>query len=184
MFSFFRSRTATICLGVLLSAFTSAATADILVKVDGISGSSRIRGYEGWFPIDSFEFAVTRTQGPKSGKAGTADLGLGAAEIQPIQITKPFDSGSIKLARAAIAGSQIGNVDIAFVRMKRDGTAEEFLRYRLEVTYVKEWSTTGDADDNPTEDVTLMYTRISLGSGNDIVGWDFKRNSAWRPQTR
>ena len=34
------------------------------------------------------------------------------------------------------------------------------LQYKLDRAFIKSWSTSGDADDRPTEEVTLGYTEV------------------------
>ena len=34
------------------------------------------------------------------------------------------------------------------------------LKYKLDRAFIKSWSTSGDADDRPTEEVTLGYTKV------------------------
>lgn len=34
------------------------------------------------------------------------------------------------------------------------------LKYKLDRVFVKSWSTSGDADDRPTEEVALNYTEV------------------------
>lgn len=35
-----------------------------------------------------------------------------------------------------------------------------YLKYELKNVFVKSWSTSGDADDRPTEEVSLGYTKV------------------------
>ena len=37
------------------------------------------------------------------------------------------------------------------------------LQYNLERTFIKSWSTSGDADDRPTEEVAFYYNKIAFG---------------------
>lgn len=37
------------------------------------------------------------------------------------------------------------------------------LKYKLDRAFVKSWSTSGDADDRPTEEVAFYYNKIALG---------------------
>lgn len=36
------------------------------------------------------------------------------------------------------------------------------LKYKLSKAFVKSWSTSGDADDRPTEEVAFYYNKISF----------------------
>ena len=37
------------------------------------------------------------------------------------------------------------------------------LKYKLDRAFVKSWSTSGDADDRPTEEVAFYYNKIAFG---------------------
>ena len=37
------------------------------------------------------------------------------------------------------------------------------LKYKLDRAFIKSWSTSGDADDRPTEEVAFYYNKIAFG---------------------
>ena len=37
------------------------------------------------------------------------------------------------------------------------------LNYKLDRAFIKSWSTSGDADDRPTEEVAFYYNKIAFG---------------------
>ncbi len=137
----------------------------ILVKIDGIKGDCVIGGFEGYFQADSFGFAVERELA-ESGKAGTSDVNIGVGELQECTISKSMDTASCALAKKAISGSSCGTAQIKFVEAitKKDNSMHNvvYLTYLLDNVFIKSWSTSGDGDDRPTEDVALWYNKIAF----------------------
>ena len=48
-----------------------------------------------------------------------------------------------------------------------------YLKYKLERCFVKSWSTSGDADDRPTEEVAFYYNKIAFSYQNTKDGATF-----------
>ena len=48
---------------------------------------------------------------------------------------------------------------------------------------MKSWSTSGEADDRPTEEVAFYYNKIAFGYDDNgrvtTMSWDQKRNRYW-----
>jgi type VI protein secretion system component Hcp len=148
----------------------------ILVHIDGVNGDATISGYSkddgagfkgtGWFIAESFTFGVEREMKESGEKGGTEDLNIGIGELQECAISKSMDRASAKLAQFAINGNSCGTAIIDFVEIAGGGTATGkpycYLRYLLDRCFVKSWSTSGDADDRPTEEVAFYYNRIAF----------------------
>ena len=180
-----------------MMATSSFASAAMYAKIDGIKGdvdAPMIGGTDGWFKIDSFDFGVEndRKKGKESGeKGGTADINIGVGELKEVSITKSMDSASADLAQFAINGNSPGTADICFVDTGgSSGTPVCYLRYKLDRVFVKSWSTSGDADDRPTEEVAFYYNKIAFAyaSTNNADGkfqrdgtmaWDNVKNVPW-----
>ena len=149
----------------------------ILVRIDEIPGDSKIEGFEKYFTAESFGFGVERELA-ESGKAGTADVNIGVGELQECTISKSMDSASTALAKKAISGSSCGTADIKFVEsITRDGNAMfniVYLAYKLDNVFIKSWSTSGDGDDRPTEDVAIWYNKIAFCYFATTDGKEFK----------
>ncbi|MEI7461248.1 MAG: type VI secretion system tube protein Hcp [Pirellula sp.] len=141
----------------------------ILVRIDGIMGDSNIGGFDDvtnrYFAAESFSFGVERELAD-SGKGGTQDINLGLGELQECTISKSMDTASAYLARKAISGSSCKEADICFVEAITLDSNERknvvYLHYKLDNVFIKSWSTSGDADDRPSEDVALWYNKIAF----------------------
>jgi len=165
------------------------AYAAIFVKIPDIKGDVTTRGYEGWFTADSFSFSIEREMKESGEKGGTEDINIGVGELQECTISKSMDSSSPKLAQHAIEGTNLGVAEIHFVETASDGKPIVYLKYKLDRAFIKSWSTSGDADDRPTEEVAFYYNKIafSYAQTNDgktfeqssTMSWDNVKNQKW-----
>ena len=168
----------------------------ILVRIDGIEGDCNIGGFDTpgqrYFTAESFGFGVERELAD-SGKGGTADINIGIGELQECTISKSMDTASAYLARKAISGSSCKEADICFVEAITEANNVRknvvYLHYKLDNVFIKSWSTSGDADDRPTEDVAIWYNKIAFvyfpttdgitfGAGHDCR-WDQVKSKPW-----
>lgn len=164
----------------------------ILVKIEGIVGDCQIKGFEEYFTAESFGFGVER-EFTDSAKAGTADINIGVGELQECTISKSMDRTSADLCKKAISGSSLKTAHIKFVEAITMPSGEIFnvvyLAYLLDNVFIKTWSTSGDGDDRPTEDVALWYNKIAFSyfyTENGIefksggsVAWDHTKSKPW-----
>lgn len=167
-----------------------AAHAAILVKMPGIGGD--VKGPDGesdWFVADSFSFGVEREMKESGEKGGTEDLNIGVGELQECTISKSMDTASAKLAQFAINGNSPGSCEICF---SNENDSENkpicYLKYKLDRAFIKSWSTSGDADDRPTEEVAIYFNKIAYGQSVqtsdgslqiDEMSWDRWKRENW-----
>jgi type VI secretion system secreted protein Hcp len=164
----------------------------ILVRIESVPGDVKLEGYTGknYFVADSFSFGVEREMKESGEKGGTEDMNIGVGELQECTISKSMDLGSARLAQVAINGNALGAATIDFVEVAGDeGKPTCYLRYHLDRCWVKSWSTSGDADDRPTEEVAFYYNKITFGysptTDGKIFGppmtmaWDNVKNVKW-----
>ena len=166
------------------------ASAAIFIKIDGVPGD--VMGPDGsadWFVADSFSFGVEREMKESGEKGGTEDINIGVGELQECTISKSMDSASGKLAQFAINGNSAGKADVCFSSgMDANGAPNCYLRYKLDRAFVKSWSTSGDADDRPTEEVAFYYNKIAfayqvLSDTGELqqgtMSWEDRKKQAW-----
>ena len=169
---------------------SSDAFAAIYVKIPDIKGDVTTRGYEGWFTADSFSFGVEREMKESGEKGGTADINIGVGELQECTISKSMDMASITLAQFAINGNSPGTAEIHFVEVAGSGEPVAYLKYKLDRVFIKSWSTSGDADDRPTEEVAFYYNKIAFNytptkdgrstGESSTFSWDRTANTTWK----
>lgn len=160
----------------------------ILMFISGVNGDSKIEGFapdskSNGIALESFSFGVERELA-ESGKAGTSDINIGVGELQECSVSKSMDNASFYLARKAISGSSVGTVEIKFIEAITKGEENKnicYLHYKLDNAFIKSWSTSGDADDRPTEDVTLWYNKIAFVyfTTKDGKEFEFSGECAW-----
>ena len=180
---------------ITMLATSSNADAAIFVKIPGVPGDTTIEteGYNDgtWFRADDFSFGVERELKESGEKGGTADINIGVGELQECTISKSMDAATGALAQFAINGNSPGTAEIDFVEVAGDSQEAEpvtYLKYKLDRVFVKSWSTSGDADDRPVEEVAFYYNKIAFayaptddGIRNDQYGmsWDNVKNIPW-----
>jgi len=178
---------------VMFALVSAGAEADaaIYVKIPGIQGDVTAEGYDNgeWFVADSFSFGVEREMKESAGKRGTQDINIGIGELQDVSISKSMDSASAQLAQLAINGNSCGSAEIDFVEIgESSGEAVPYLKYKLDRCFIKSWSTSGDADDRPTEEVAFYYNKIAFAytpegeekpEPTNIMSWDNVKNIPW-----
>jgi type VI secretion system secreted protein Hcp len=178
---------------VLLAFVGTMAEADAaaFMKLGDIKGEATDKDHIGWIELDSFECGIDNTQKHRPGeKGGTEDINIGVGELQECTISKSMDSASAQLAQFAINGNSPGTAEIDFVEVA--GSAGEqpvtYLKYKLDRVFIKSWSTSGDADDRPTEEVAFYYNKIAFAytpegeprpQPTNVMSWDNVTNSPW-----
>lgn len=164
----------------------------IVVKIRDLAGlgDCKLDGYDdgNWFVADSFSFGVEREMKESGEKGGTEDLNIGIGELQECTVSKSMDRGSTLLAQAAINGNSMGPAQIHFIETAGGGTEGApfcYLKYTLARTFVKSWSTSGDADDRPTEEIAFYYNKIAFNYASSPDGKNFKdcRPMSWNNVT-
>lgn len=172
----------------------------ILMKIEKLPGlgDSLLKGFDNgdWFTVDSFSFGVERELKESGEKGGTQDVNIGVGELQECSISKSMDSASPYLAQVAISGNSLGGSEIIFVQTAGGSTALDgkplvYLWYKMDRTYVKSWSISGDADDRPTEEVAFLYNKICFkyatspdgqaysSQSHNYMGWNNVTGKKW-----
>lgn len=157
----------------------------ILIQVDALRGLGDVtlEGYDdgNWFIADSFSFGIEREMKESGEKGGTEDINIGVGELQECTISKSMDRTSPTLAQFAINGNSLGAAELRFLDVSGDDKPRPYLMYKLDRCFVKSWSTSGDADDRPTEEVAFYYNRIAFVVAGEpfAFNWDRATNRTW-----
>ena len=79
------------------------------------------------------------------------------------------------LATASDSSPALGTAEIEFVEVAGESAGQPvcYLKYKLDRAFVKSWSTSGDADDRPTEEVAFLFDQSS--EAHDMK-WDNVKN--------
>jgi len=167
----------------------------IAIKIPGIKGDCKLDGFsDEWFMADSFSFGVERELKESGEKGGTKDVNIGVGELQECSISKSMDAASAYLAQASIQGNALGDCEICFIEVAGEAEGMDtgvrvYLQFKLNRCMVKSWSTSGDADDRPTEEVAFLYNKVAFcyaphegdnWTGEEhFMGWDNVKNKKW-----
>ncbi|MCA9240999.1 MAG: type VI secretion system tube protein Hcp [Planctomycetales bacterium] len=130
----------------------------IYVPIKGMSDEGvPTEGYDQgkWFIADSFSFGVEREMKESGEKGGTEDINIGVGELQECTLSKSMDLAATDQALA-------------------ETEPMCYLKYKLSRAFVKSWSTSGDADDRPTEEVAFYYNKIALQYASTPDGKEFE----------
>ena len=169
----------------------SVASAMILVRIPGVKGDANIPGYNdgNWFVADSFAFGVERELRESGEKGGTEDINIGLGELQLCTISRGLDRASARLMQLAINGNATATADIHFLQFSQGNPPVVYLAYKLDRCFIKSWSTSGDADDRPTEEVAFYYNKIAFRyyhttdgikfTDGGVMSWDLVASKPW-----
>ena len=93
------------------------------------------------------------------------------------------------LAKAGIAGASVGTAEVKFLQTFGDKNVC-YLQFKLDNAFVKSWSVSGDADDRPTEEITLWYNKIAfiyftskdgkVFKATQDCAWDASKGAIWK----
>lgn len=179
-------------IAVMLSLVGASSEADAaaFMKLGDIKGEAVDKDHQGWIVIESLSCGIDNTTKKRSGeKGGTADINIGVGELQECTITKKTDSASAQIAQFAVNGNSPGTAEIDFVEVAggSEGEPISYLKYKLDRVFIKSWSTSGDADDRPTEEVSFYYNKIAFAytpggeepEPSNIMSWDKVKNIPW-----
>ncbi len=148
----------TLLYGILLTAClitTPYSQAAAYIKFDGIDGEATDAQHDKWIDVLSTDWGIAMERDAASG------LPTGKRQHKPVSVTKPLDKASPKLMEAITTGRFYPTVTIHLTRQIGDSTVT-YLEYELKSVSVTSWSTSGDADDRPTEEVSLNYEEIIM----------------------
>ena len=154
---------------------------DILLKIDGVDGESKIAGHEDEIDILSMNWGMSNSGTMSIGGGG----GSGRVDIQDLSLTKYVDKSTPSLMRSCCNGEHFTEA-ILTVR-KSGGEALEYLVLTMEKVFVTALTTGGSGgEDRVTENVTLNFAKFKSsytpqkddGSGDAAIDltWNVETN--------
>lgn len=172
----------------------------ILVRIDGISGTFKVRGYEAFFPVESVDLGAETSidsKSEKSDRGSQRDFVIKRdREPEEVSISRKVDAITPTLMALAIksrtlADTVLSNVDVSFIQWRAAAgnlaDSKAFLLVRLGGARLVSWSLSGSGDDRPTEDIKIKYKQIALQYRSTEDGitylpsgtqtWDFEKNA-------
>jgi type VI protein secretion system component Hcp len=133
-----------------------------------------------WSKIESLDWGIDR---PVSTSVKTGSISLAVGELKGLTLTRYMDGTSTALARAAIAGTNIGNTMIAVTDGSSNKTVVAFkLMNALVVRYLIGTDGSMGAGGG-METIILWYPQIAMAvltaGAVTTMGWDLATNAQW-----
>jgi type VI protein secretion system component Hcp len=149
------------------TATTSAASAAVAVptssplqyflKVEGVTGDSTVKGFEGWFAVDGYDIGVQHTASIGSAGGGA---GAGRAQFSPLTVDIHSLSGLTSLFGDVATGHALKSVELVGVETLKD---QNIKAYDLKLSDVLVSSFENDPSAKGVETaLSFNYSKISL----------------------
>lgn len=129
----------------------------IYLKYDALEGNVKVKTFENWIELHSFQWGVGRAIGSGAGTSGVRESS--AASVSEVTVTKQLDKASHSLLEAALWGEPV-KAEIAFTRTDK-GDEVEFLRYELETTLTSGYSISSGGE-RPQESLSFNFTKVTM----------------------
>jgi type VI secretion system secreted protein Hcp len=152
-----------ITVAMLAVAAPTMAAVDAFLTFDGMSGPSTDPKHKGSIELSSWSFGTTNAgRVAATGAAATRQNGPGT-----ITVTRQIDKATPLLFRAAGTGRRFQRVQLDVVKAGGGQAATTYLLTDVMITGYH----TGGGGDNPTESLTLNFTKIEMRrQGGEAAG--------------
>lgn len=139
-----------------------------------ITGSSVLKGYEGWIEVDTWGFGG---QQPTPAYGGTKKL----AKLSPLTFTKEADRASDDLLKHLWSGGPISKVELHCRRSTGETNSILGLHLTLEQVIVAGYELTARPGESPAETIQLNYAKITYrytetGQVFEVISYDLAQN--------
>lgn len=134
----------------------------IVLKFDKqIKGSSRIKGYEDWIPIEDLSLSSGRYIAPTS--AGNQDRQTGPGNVSELLLGKGADIASPELFMQSLTGQSLGKATIHVLQTGSPQQAPQpYMTIILENVLVSHYSVRAESAGRPAENFQLNSTSIKF----------------------
>lgn len=155
----------------------------ILIKFDGITGSTKTDKFVGCVEVDSYQFGLSIMM---DAAVSNKQRVMSKPSISEITFSKRNDVASSVLMQKCVSGTVIPKVDITFAR-EVDNALLPYIVINLTDVYVSSYSQSSGGD-APSESFSLSFTTIKQvyteqeaegkKAGNSPFGWNLAENKA------
>ena len=136
---------------------TAGATIQYYLKVDGVTGDSTVKGFEGWFTVDGFDLGV---QNSSSIGSATGGAGAGKAQFSPLTVDIHSLAGLAPLLSDVTSGHHPASVELVGVETIKN---QSIKAYDVKLSDVLVSSFNEDPGTNGVETaLTFDFAKISL----------------------
>jgi type VI protein secretion system component Hcp len=130
----------------LMSGAAQAASADYLIRIDGISGTSTVVGFEDYLGVESWSLGFTR------------------GVCQNLHFVKQMDAASAPLTGATILGTFYPSVILVARKTGGDGSAFTYMKLTLTNSFFTSFQTGGSNGSSilPMEQISLQPSSVKF----------------------
>lgn len=132
---------------------------DAFIKLSGVEGESKRKGFEKQIEIFSFSWGASNPTTLGAGGGG----GAGKVSISSFNLMKKSDITSPVLFQHCCGGEHF---EKAVVTLNKAGgkAAVDFLKYEFEKVFVEsiQWSGSSGGDDTPMESLSLSFGKVVI----------------------
>jgi type VI secretion system Hcp family effector len=147
----------------------------IFINIPGITGSSKVKGYEGWLDVDSVDMDVTRQVSICIGQVHSRETGL--PQFSEIVVHKPLDHASHQLFAYACS-SKVISTPVEIHVCSNEPEYQPYYQYILENVKISQYRQRSATGTLPGERFNLNYTQIemvsTLKNSPERVGYDLQ----------
>lgn len=154
---------------------------DMLMKIDGIKGESKIDKHADEIDVESFSWGMTQSGSAHSG----GGAGTGKVSVHDLNFTKIIDKSTPDLMAFCCSGKHIANAKLTC--RKAGENPLDFLVITMEDVFITSVQSAGNhGQDRPVENVSLNFARVKVeyaaqdakGGAADKpkMGWDIEAN--------
>lgn len=133
--------------------------ANILLKIDGVDGESKIDGHEKEIDILSASWGASQSASTHfGGGAGTAKV-----NVHDLSITKRVDAASADLFLKTCTGQHYDTATLVYMKSGgNDNTQVPYLQYEMTEVYVSSMHQSGGGDQFAQENVSLSFAKVKI----------------------
>lgn len=155
--------------------------ADILLKIEGVEGDSKVDGHEKEIDVLSASWGASNpTSAHFGGGAGTAKV-----NVQDLSIVKRVDKSSPSLFLKTCEGTHYDSATLVFRKAGGDAPVD-YMKYEMTHVFVSSWQQSGGGDAFAMENVSFSFEKVKVTfTGQDETGaptepveveWDIAAN--------
>ena len=130
------------------------------IKFQGVEGEAQDKDHKGWSDVLSFNQGISQPGGGSTGPTRRR----GDVILDDISVVKELDKASPKIAESMCKGKVYPKVEIHLTASYTDAGRQTYYAYELKNSLVTSYniSGSGQADDVPTEELSLNFEEIKV----------------------
>ena len=152
--------------------------ADILLKIEGLDGESKVDGHEGEIDILSVSWGAANHSSARFGGGSGTERG----ECSDLQVTKRIDKATPEIFKKVMSGKHFDKATLVMRKATGDDPVE-YLKFEMEKVFITGWNPSGGGGgEHGLESLSMSFEKVKVtytGQNSDgspadpiEVGWD------------